>query len=494
MHDAPVVTKRRLRARRALGLVLLSTVVPGSAQYLAGNRAVGRTAMRVWGAAVVLVLVTVLGLLIMRGPFLALLLAPAVTSTLRVLAWILFTGWALLLLDAWRLARPIRLERPARLLLSVSCVTLVVVMGFTTSIAAKALLAADNVSSVLRGGGDSEQNAGRYNVLLLGVDAAEQRVGLRPDSINVASVDAETGRTVVFGLPRNLQGAPFPEDSPLQDLYPDGYQCDDGACMLNGVYALGEEHAELYPGTDAGLRATREVVSEVLGLDLNYYAMVDMAGFESLIDAMGGITVNVARDVPIGGGGSSVSGYVEAGEGVHLDGHDALWLARSRHGSSDYERMARQKCVMSAMAKQLDASVLATRFLQLSEAGRNLVVTDVGAGHVAELADLAMRARALELDTIDFTPPLIETADPDFPLIRETVVNAIRTSEAKDDSATGEDAPATAPSEVESAETDGLGDAEPQESFAAEPVVEADLSDDEGAVEVADVPPICSVS
>lgn len=494
MH-ADRTTNRRLRARRALGLMVMSTVVPGSAQYVAGNRTVGTLAMRVWAGAWVLVLLSVTGLLLVRGPFLALLLATGVTTGLRIAAWILFAGWAMLLVDAWRLARPIRLARPTRLALTLSCVVLVSIMGFTTNIAARALTAADNVSTVLKGGGDSEPKAGRYNILLLGVDASANREGIRPDSINVASVDAETGRTVVFGLPRNLQGAPFPDDSPLRTLYPDGYRCEDDACMLNGVYTLAEDNAKLYPGGEAGLNAMLEVTEETLGLDLNYYAMVDMAGFTHLIDAMGGITVNVERDVPIGGGGSPVTDYVEAGEGVHLDGRDALWLARSRHGSSDYERMTRQKCVMSAMAKQLDASVVATRFVELSEAGKDIVVTDVGTGHAAELADLALRAKALELQSVDFSPPLITTADPDFALIRSTVIDAISESEAADDPGAVQEQPSAAPGEDEPADTGESAQAEQQETSSSAPLPEAgadDSNEDIGA-EADDAPPICSV-
>ncbi len=490
---------RGLRTRRAVGLVVMSAVVPGSAQYVAGQRRVGRLAMRVWAGTWLLVLLLALGLFLLRGPTMALLLNGGVIAALKLGAWAFFTGWALLLLDAWRLARPTRLPRAAKLSLTVACLVLLSTAGFSTSVAANALTAADNLSLVLRGGGDSRDNAGRYNVLLLGVDAASERVGIRPDSINVASVDVKTGRTVVFGLPRNLQGAPFPADSPLHSLYPDGFRCEDDACMLNGVFTLGEEHADLYPGEDAGLAATREVVSELLGLDINYHAMVDMAGFEALIDAMGGITVNVARDVPIGGGGSPVSGYVKAGEGVHLDGHDALWLARSRHGSSDYERMARQKCVMSAMAKQLDPSVVATRFVELSEAGRNVVTTDVGAGHVAELTDLALRAKSLDLQTVDFAPPLILTAEPDLPLIRSTVARSIAASETLD-----KEQPETVPADsaspqISSPSADAM---EPEESAdvagtpsstSASTEDDAGTPDDESAVESSDAPPICSV-
>ena len=445
MNVDRMAPERRVRTRRALGLVTMSAVVPGSAQFVAGNRAVGRVAMRTWAALGALTLMALLGLWLFRGPTLAVLLNGPVTSLLRVAAWVVFAGWALLLLDAWRLARPIRLVRRTRLVLTASCLVLVLLAGFSANVAAGAFTAANNLSSVLRGGGDSSEKSGRYNVLLLGVDAAESRDGVRPDSINVASVDADTGRTVVFGLPRNLQGAPFPDSSPLHALYPDGFRCEEDACMLNGVYTVASEHEDLYPGREAGLEATREVVSETLGLDINYYAMVDMGGFKSLIDAMGGITLNVGRDVPIGGGGSRVSGYIEAGEDVHLDGYHALWFARSRHGSSDYERMNRQKCVMSAMAKQLDPAVLATRFVELSEAGKDIVVTDVGAGHVGELAELALRAKSLELASVDFTPPLIETAHPDLAVIRSAVSDAIAAAEALDDPDAAASEPATSP-------------------------------------------------
>ncbi|MCC2592350.1 LCP family protein [Tessaracoccus sp. OS52] len=427
------VAEARLRNRRAVGLVAMSALLPGSAQFVAGNRTLGRWIMRVWLALLAAVLVIGLGLLVLRGPTVGFLLSPALAPSLKVGAWALFAVWVLLLIDAWRLAHPPRLSRNNRLLLTLSCFSLVVAAGFGTNLMASAFTAVSNVSDVFQGGGDTEEKAGRYNVLLLGVDAARGRDGIRPDSINVASVDARTGRTVIFGLPRNLQGVPFPESSPLKELYPDGYRCEDGTCMINGVHTLGEEHADLYPGQDAGLAATSEVVSETLGLEINYYAMVDMGGFQSLVEAMGGIRLDSNRRIPIGGGGSSVSGYIEPGEGIFLDGYHALWYARSRHDSSDYERMVRQKCVMSAMAKQLDPGLVATQFLELSEAGKNILRTDVGAGHVAELAELALRAQALDIESVDMAPPLIVTADPDFGLIRATVADAIAAAEALDE-------------------------------------------------------------
>ena len=424
---------QRVHTRRAVGFVVMSALLPGSVQLFAGNRAVGRVATRVFGAVAALLVIVGLGLLFLRNATLGLLITPWVATTTRVALWILFAIWIGLLVDAWRLAKPLRLRQRSRLVLTGVTLLVAIAAGVGASVVASGMVAAANVGEVFSGGGDTEQKAGRYNVLLLGADAAKDREGLRPDSINVASVDAETGRTVLFGLPRNLQKVRFPESSPLRELYPDGYQCDEGACMLNGIWTLGEEHKDLYPGQDAGLAATKEAISETLGLELNYYALVDMAGFQQLIDAMGGIRLDIGKRIPIGGVSTKISGYIEPGVNVHLDGRHALWFARSRAESSDYERMARQKCVMSAMVKQLDPMVVATKFVDLSEAGKNILRTDVGTGEVANLAELALKAKDLKIASVNFTPPMIKSADPDFDLIRQRTKEAIEQAEQLDE-------------------------------------------------------------
>ena len=68
------------------------------------------------------------------------------------------------------------------------------------------------MTSVFAGGGETKAQAGRYNILLLGGDAGKGRIGLRPDSLTVASIDAETGRTVLISLPRNMEDVPFPDE------------------------------------------------------------------------------------------------------------------------------------------------------------------------------------------------------------------------------------------------------------------------------------------
>lgn len=483
---------RRLRTRRAFAFVGLSALMPGSIQWLAGNRGVGRLAGRVYGAVAFLGLLVALGLLLVRGPTVGFLLTPPVAFTVRVVLWALFVGWLVLLGDSWRLAAPLGLGRRTRLALTAITLVVALAVGSLTSVAASGFQAAGNVGVVLRGGGDRHDNAGRYNVLLLGVDGADGREGIRPDSINVASVDADTGRSVLIGLPRNLQNVRFLRSSPLHQLYPRGYACPDNACLLNGVYALGVEHADLYDeGLDPGVQAMKEAVSETVGLELNYYAMIDMAGFKSLIDAMGGIRLHVGKPIPLGGGSSKIHGYIEPGANVHLDGYHALWFARSRAESSDYERMLRQKCVMSAMAGQLDPVTVATRFVDLSEAGQDLLRTDVGTGQVLMLAELAVKARTHDIAALDLAPPLITPSDPDFELIRETVRAAIERSESLDEARPSPSASSPVPEQA--SQPDVVPDSalepapDPAPSAALESAAAAPLGDPAAA------DPVCSV-
>ncbi|MHA6511228.1 LCP family protein [Tessaracoccus sp. Z1128] len=472
---------QRIQSRRAFGFVLMSALLPGSVQILAGSRRVGRVATRVFGAAALLAGLVLVGLLVLRGPTVGLLLQPWLAMTLRAALWLLFVFWLVLLLDAWRMARPLRLERRARLALSITALVTVLAVAAVTSTATEALVAARNVGQVFGGGGDSRLKNGRLNILLLGSDSSESREGLRPDSINVASIDARTGRTILFGLPRNLQRVPFPDSSPLDELYPDGFECEDGACMLNGIWTLGEENADLYPGRQAGLEATKEAVEETLGLELNYYVLVDMQGFQSLIDAMGGITLDVGRRIPIGGAnGVKVTKWIEPGEDVLLDGYHALWFARSRSDSSDYERMLRQKCVMSAMVAQLDPMTLATKFVRLSEAGKDLLRTDIGTGAINDLAELALLVRDQGITSVDFVPPLIVAAEPDFDLIRTRVAGQLA------------DEPAAEPTKSPEA-TAGPSTAAPASSRPAAPETSPGPTSASPRPQATDLAPVCTV-
>lgn len=437
----------RIAFRRGVSLLVLTFLVPGSAQVIAGGVGLGRFALKVWMGLWAAALAFVGLALVNRSWAMALYLHPVTQWIASIVIVALGLGWAWLFLDAWRISHPRQMGRPRKYAMAAlsSLVALSVGLG-STQAAALSQSQATLFGSVFGGGGDSRLSDGRINVLLVGADTGPDRRGTRTDTMMVASVDGSTGRTVLFSLPRNLQGVRFPRTSPLAKLYPGGYECPDQSCLLNAVYALGHEHADLYRGSrDPGLQALREAVSETLGLKLNYHAIIDMAGFEKMVDAVGGVTLDIAKAVPIGGGSAPVEGYIQPGRGVHLNGFEALWFARSRHGASDYERMTRQKCVMNALAKQTSPLTVVTRFRDLAEAGSATVSTDVPGTDVGRLVELANAGRRLPIASVSFAPPLIEPSRPDLGVIRTEVRNAIKASQELDRQAAKDAARTAAP-------------------------------------------------
>ncbi|HEX2705940.1 MAG TPA: LCP family protein, partial [Candidatus Lustribacter sp.] len=155
----------------------------------------------------------------------------------------------------------------------------------------------------------------------------------------------------------------------------------------------------------------------------------DLKGFTRLIDAVGGLEVDVKRRTPIGGETSKVSGYIEPGRQV-LDGYHALWYARSRAGSDNYERMARQRCVMDAMVHQLSPTTVVTKFQGIAAAGSEVVKTDIPESELGTLADLGLKAKGQKITSVNFVPPLMKpwNYDPDF--VREKVASTLEASAA----------------------------------------------------------------
>lgn len=432
----PQQRSQGIAIRRGIVLVLMSLIIPGSAQVAAGNRRLGRIALRIWLGLIALVLVVGVAALVARPALIALYAHPITLRVLQVAVLVLGLAWAALLVDAWRIANPSAMSGRGKVLSGVLALALATGTG-TAAWAASGMFGAQSslVTNVFTGGGEAEATHGRYNVLLMGGDAGADRWGMRPDTMIVASISADTGRTVLFSLPRNLQWAPFPKDNPLHAKYPDGYWCASQECLLNAVYTLAVNNKNLFPGVKyPGAEATADVVGEILGLEINYWAMVDLKGFQSLIDAVGGIRLDINKRIPIGSksGPKGVYGYIEPGKNVHLDGFHALWFARSREGSNDYERMARQKCVINAMVKQLNPTTVLTKFNDIAAASEKVVATNVPSDQLGVALDLALKGRGLPMSSVNFTPPLIRPVKPNFPKIRQIVEDKIAASEAKD--------------------------------------------------------------
>jgi LCP family protein required for cell wall assembly len=407
--------------------MVMTLAVPGSAQLVAGDRRVGRVAMRIWIGVLAVGALVLLVSLVHRQFLFDLVFDTRLLLVLRVGLVVGAIGWAFLLVDAWRIGQPLSLSMPHRR-------AAIGVNGALCLFVASALLFGshlvgaqrDMVQTMFGGGEASDATHGRYNVLLLGGDSGADRWGLRPDSITVASIDEENGKTVLISLPRNMTNFPFAAGSVMEEQFPDGFDCGE-ECMLNGVSTWAGDNTELFPGSKhPGVDATVMAVEGITGLDINYWAMVNLRGFRELVDAVGGVTLNVREPIPVGIG-SDVN-YVQPGR-RKLTGFETQWFARARQGSDDYSRMARQKCVMTAMLQQISPQTMLRNFSRIAKASSDMVSTNIPAGEVGQFVDLALKAKGQPVSTLSLVPPLVNTGDPDIALIQDKVQEAVDRSE-----------------------------------------------------------------
>ena len=457
---------QRVRFRRAVTLMLMTLFLPGSAQLVSGNRRVGRIALWTWLTLAVVGLLAVVTSYFWHGLAFWAGTSTVLLQVLRLGLMALAVGWAYLFVDAWRLGQPLTLQRQHRL-------AIVGVNGFLCFSVAGALLFGAHVVSVQRdfmismfGNGEAVgAHHGRYNVLLMGGDAGAGRWGLRPDSMTVASIDAETGKAVLISLPRNMQNFPFPEGSVMEKQFPDGF--DEEGMYLNGLATWALDHAALFKGSkNPGVDATIEGVEGITGLKMNYWAMVNLEGFKDLVDAVGGVELNVRQRIPVGLPSDSFFRYIEPGTRT-LNGMDTLWFARARHDSDDYSRMARQKCVMSAMLQQVSPQVALRNFEKIAGASSAMVSTNVPRGEVDRFVDLALKAKSQKIASLSLVPPMVNTANPDIDLVHAKVAAAIAKAEGR-----------TPEKPVETAEAAPAGTESPETTDATEDEATAGAADD----------------
>ena len=423
LRDAAVM------GRRAWWLIIMSLLMPGSAQLLAGNRRLGRILFGTW---LVLFLV---GLATLVSYF----IAPGVTLGLWVSYWGLLALQAILVVlaliscvaafDTFRLVRFVHV--PGRTRLWVAVVTIVAMFAPASAAAYGTYLAGVTRTTIAGIFADAPTVApieGKYTFMLLGGDAGADRIGLRPDSVSLVTVDANTGQIAVVGIPRNLYNAPFVKGSPMRDEWPDGFNCGD-ECLFAYIYTWAQKHAELYPdavaaGSTPGIEAMRDSVEAITGLPIQFFVLVDMQGFRRLIDALGGVDIMVEETVNVCVVGEPITDSFPAGP-THLDGKRALMYARTRCDSDDFVRMGRQRQLEEAVLRQVKPATVLARFQELASAGEALVVTDLPQSMLGVMVDLGSKARKLPMRRAELVPPIFDHLYPDFKLAHEIVREAV---------------------------------------------------------------------
>ena len=431
MHAHPSSRSAGRPPAQSMAIAAGSAVLPGLAHWIAGRR---RAAVAIAAAALsVLLFLAVLAVTTSRVELLRLAVRPGWLAVVIAVALALALAWVVLVTASYRVLGPVRTTglATAGVVLGLAVLS-VLVAAPPIAVARYAYVQRDLITDLFpddpsgglaagpNGSGRSDPFAGRdrVTILLLASDAGPDRTGVRTDSIVAASIDTHTGDVVLLSLPRNLQEVPMPP-GPLRDRWPNGY--DD---LLNSVYERVTEEPQLLAGArDRGAEAVKRVVSYILGLPIDYYAMVDLAGFGKFVSALGGVTVTVTERLPIGGllaDGTRVPpvGYIEPGT-QKLNGEKALWYARSRRDSTDYDRMLRQRCLIGAMVRQAEPLNVLKHFQELASATKKLAQTDIPRSVLPDLITLGDRMHTSgSIRSIAFVPPVIFTGNPDYARIR----------------------------------------------------------------------------
>ncbi len=440
---------------RIVGWTILGAFVPGAGLIAAGRRGIGGLVL------------AVAGLLVAGGILAAVLLDPIAVVRRLVsdpntfvylaagLAGLLLL-WALVVVGTHVATRRYgHLTGHQRLLASLLVTSLIAVVALPTAKAAgDALIARDMLTSLFKNSNSPvSKNAKRpdstkadpwaatprVNVLLMGGDSGADRTGVRPDTMIVASIDTKTGDTVLISLPRNLQHVPFPPGTPQAAAFPNGFYCYNaqaGAnteCLLNALWTWGANNKSLYykNSSNAGLTATVDGIQELTGLSIDDYVMLNLRGFEQFIDAMGGLTINARERLPVGGSVENpvASEWIKPGK-QHMDGYHALWYARSRWSTDDFDRMRRQRCVIGAVVQQANPVNLAIAFPKVAAAMKDNLQTSIPLKDVQAWVTLALRVKKGKVNSLAFTNQVIDTANPNVAKMHQLVQKAINPPKA----------------------------------------------------------------
>jgi LCP family protein required for cell wall assembly len=272
--------------------------------------------------------------------------------------------------------------------------------------------------------------------LLVGSDSRDDEGtgnnSLRTDTMILLSIETATCKAAMFGFPRNMVNAPLPPESAA--AYPNGRFPD----LLFGLWRRAAEQPQSFPGSEGidgatcsrsfdcirGWRALTGTVQQMAGVQVDGVIAVNLHGFEALVDAVGGvwldIPVAVHEDRYRTASGKIIEPLdIPKGCGF-FNGELALAYARSREQDSDYQRMRRQQYVIAQVRKQFDPLALLPRAPELiAAANQNLFMT-IGEADLPHLAQLASGVDADRLYQVRFVRQRMNT-DADIASMRQQV-------------------------------------------------------------------------
>jgi LCP family protein required for cell wall assembly len=257
----------------------------------------------------------------------------------------------------------------------------------------------------------------RLNVLVIGVDAVPGRTATLTDTMMVVSFDPVGKSASVVSLPRDLINVPLGDG-------------DEFGPKLNSLMSYADTHPKLFP--KGGLQALQDAIGDLLGIPIHYYARMEFSGFISMVDAVGGVDIKVAKaidDPGYDGFGEGRRGWSITAGTHHLDGANALAYARSRKsaGESDFTRAGRQQQILVALkdAATKDGSLF-WELPALFTAVGDSVRTDLPVERLPQLAAAIDEMGAGGITRAVIRHPLVRSVDTRYGSSLQPDVAAIR--------------------------------------------------------------------
>lgn len=208
----------------------------------------------------------------------------------------------------------------------------------------------------------SNSSKGHFSVLMLGVDERSDDVG-RSDTIMLGAVDLDNSQVRLLSIPRDTY------------VHIPGHGYD----KINAAYAYGKE------------QLSKQTLEGFLGVPIDHYIVINLQGFQKVVEALGGVTINIEEDMDYDDPYDEPPLHIHLKKGVqHLDPVQAMGYVRFRHDAeSDFGRARRQQQMLKALAQEALRPANLLKLPQVISAAYGAVRTDLSSSQVLQLGLLA---------------------------------------------------------------------------------------------------------